>query len=192
LRIISGKARGTRLSTFSGCNIRPTSDRVREAIFSILYSRMGDLSGRRVLDLFAGSGAMAFEALSRGADHATLIDSSRQAARTIQVNAESCRLGDRIRFLLGSVPALLPRLAEEPPFDLIFLDPPYDQGLLTHTLILIADLDLLTPKGLICAEGSLRETVADAMSSLSRVDSRRYGQTAVHLFTYPEEGDAEE
>lgn len=183
LRIISGTARGTRLSAFGGRDIRPTPDRVREAIFSIIYSRMGELAGKNVLDLYAGTGAMGLEAVSRGAAQATLIDRALQAERTINNNAASCRLSDRIRFLRGEVAALLPRLAQTQPFDLIFLDPPYDQGLLSRTLEGIAAAKLLKPQGLICAEGSLRETPDDTIDTLIRIDTRRYGQTLVHLYT---------
>lgn len=189
LRIISGTARGTRLSAFGGHDIRPTPDRVREAIFSIIFSRMGELAGKNVLDLYAGTGAMGLEAVSRGAAHATLIDRGLQAERTIKNNAAACRLSEHISFLRGDVAALLSRLAETQQFDLIFLDPPYDQGLLSRTLHAIAAGKLLKPQGLICAEGSLRETPDDTMATLIRIDTRRYGQTLVHLYS---QGSAEE
>lgn len=189
LRIISGTARGTRLSAFGGRDIRPTPDRVREAIFSIIFSRMGELAGKNVLDLYAGTGAMGLEAVSRGAAHATLIDRGLQAERTIKNNAAACRLSEHIRFLRGDVAVLLPRLAETQQFDLIFLDPPYDQGLLARTLHAIAAGKLLKPLGLICAEGSLRETLDDTMAILIRIDTRRYGQTLVHLYS---QGSTEE
>lgn len=189
MRIISGTARGTRLSAFGGRDIRPTPDRVREAIFSIIYSRMGELAGKNVLDLYSGTGAMGLEAVSRGAAYATLIDRGVQAEGTIKNNAAACRLSERIRFLRGDVAMLLPRLAETQQFDLIFLDPPYDQGLLSRTLSTIAALKLLKPQGLICAEGSLRETPDDTFDTLVRIDTRRYGQTHVHLYS---QGSSEE
>ncbi|MDO3379994.1 16S rRNA (guanine(966)-N(2))-methyltransferase RsmD [Geoalkalibacter halelectricus] len=193
MRIISGAARGTRLATFSGKDIRPTSDRVREAIFSILYSRMGEFTGKRVLDLYAGTGALALEALSRGAQSAVLIDADRQAVRTIEANSRNCRLTQRIRILCGDVVTLTSRLTQEQPFDLIFIDPPYAKGLVERTLKNIADFSLLAPGGLLCAETSSREevpaTIVGTATRLVLADKRTYGSTSVHFFSHPDPED---
>ena len=125
MRIISGTARGRRLATFPGRQIRPTSDRVREAIFSMLLSRLETFAGKNVLDLYAGTGAMAIEALSRGAARAVLIDQGPQAASLIPGNLQSCGFDQRAHFLRTPVEQTLPRLSPET-FDLIFADPPYD------------------------------------------------------------------
>lgn len=192
MRIISGSARGIRLATFSGRDIRPTPDRVREAVFSILYSRLGELNGKSVLDLFAGTGAMALEALSRGAARAMTVDAGLQAARTIPANARACRLDAQLTHVRGEVAAVLPRLGGKQTFDVIFLDPPYGQGLLDQTLTRIAALGLLAPAGLVCGEAGSREAVAEAVGDLVRVDSRTYGSTAVHFFSHPAAEDTQE
>jgi 16S rRNA (guanine(966)-N(2))-methyltransferase RsmD len=186
VRIISGSARGRHLAVFSGREIRPTPDRVREAIFSSLFSRLGPLEGKKVLDLFAGTGAMALEALSRGAGRAVLVDQGTQAARVIPANIRTCGLGDRAVFRHADTLRELPRLAAEGPFDLIFLDPPYGRGLVPQVVAVVAELGLLAPAGLVCAEAARQDEVPEEIGGLRRIDRRLYGSTAVHFFSYPE------
>lgn len=181
MRIISGTARGRRLATFSGRQIRPTSDRVREAIFSMLLSRLETFAGKNVLDLYAGTGAMAIEALSRGAARAVLVDQGPQAASLIPGNLLSCGFDQRALFLRTPVEKALPRLSPET-FDLIFADPPYQQGLAAATLQLLARLPLLAPGGVLCLETAWSEELPDAVDLLQRQQMRRYGATAVHLY----------
>jgi 16S rRNA (guanine(966)-N(2))-methyltransferase RsmD len=183
MRIISGSARGKRLATFDGNSIRPTSDRVREALFSMLFSRLGDFSGRRVLDLYAGSGALSLEALSRGADHATLIDDGNQAAKLIEHNANTCRLQDKISLIRGQVLDKLVLTRSSAPFDLIFVDPPYDKDLLIPTLVKISELSLLAEDGIVCIELSSKETLPDRIGQLQCITQRRYGGSQVGLLT---------
>lgn len=186
MRIISGSARGKRLATFAGQAIRPTSDRVREAIFSILFSRLGAFEGKTVLDLFAGTGAMALEALSRGAARAVLVDQDPQAARLIAYNLKSCGLEERATLVRGDVLRVLPRLTEGR-FDLIFLDPPYRRGLAAEAIGAIAAQGLLAPDGILCAESESREEIPDSAGNLVREERRPYGSTAVHLFIHSPE-----
>jgi 16S rRNA (guanine(966)-N(2))-methyltransferase RsmD len=183
MRIISGSARGKRLAAFDGNCIRPTSDRVREALFSMLFSRLGDFSGRRILDLYAGSGALALEALSRGADHATLIDDGTQAAHLIEQNASTCQLQDKISLMRGQVLDKLALTRSSAPFDLIFVDPPYDKGLLIPTLAKISELSLLAEDGIVCIELSSKETLPERVGHLQCVARRRYGASQVGLLT---------
>lgn len=183
MRIISGSARGIRLANFEGNQIRPTSDRVREALFSMLLSRLGTFTERRVLDLYAGSGALSLEALSRGAAHATLIDQGRQSAALIEKNARACRLNDQIKLISGQVLERLPITQDSAPFDLIFLDPPYDKGLLTPTLEMISDLCLLDQDGIVCVEASSREELPERIGRLQINVQRRYGATQIFLLT---------
>lgn len=183
MRIISGSARGTRLANFDGDQIRPTGDRVREALFSMLVSRLGTFTGRRVLDLYAGSGALSLEALSRGACHATLIDQGSQSATLIQNNARACRLADKISLVRGQVLDKLRLTQSSAPFDLIFLDPPYNKGLLTPTLEAITDLSLLAPNGIVCVEASSKESLPDQVGQLETITQRRYGATQIFLLT---------
>jgi len=186
VRIISGTARGRRLAPLSGSDIRPTPDRVREAIFSILVSRLGALSGLSVLDLFAGSGAMALEALSRGAASAVLVDQGNQAAKVIPANIRACAFENRTEFLRGDVFKALAALPDGRCFDLIFLDPPYGRDLVPPIVSVISDRGLLAPKGLLCAETDRRDELPESIGPLRRSEQRHYGSTAIHLFTYSE------
>ncbi len=187
MRIISGSAKGKRLVTFPDRGIRPTPDRVREAIFSILYSRLGALEGRKVLDLFAGTGAMGIEALSRGASRGWLVDQGAQAAGVISSNLKICCLEERATFIRSGVLQTLSRLEREKPFDLIFLDPPYGKGLVQKVVAALADSEFLAPEGIICAESASQDDIPGAIGGLVRIDKRCYGSTAVHFFAYPEQ-----
>ena len=186
VRVISGSAKGKRLAAFPGGTIRPTPDRVREALFSILFSRLGPLEGKTVLDLFAGTGAMALEALSRGCRRAVLVDQSQEAARIIPANLKTCGLEERVTHIRADVLQILPRLKNEGPFDLIFLDPPYGRDLVPKVIKSACDLELLAPRGVVCAESARDDAVPETIGELIRVDERRYGSTSIHLFTRPE------
>jgi len=185
VRIISGSARGKQLSALRGSEIRPTPDRVREALFSMLTSRLGSLEGLRVLDLFAGSGALALEALSRGAASAVLVDRGEQAARVVPANIRACHMQDRSTFIRSEVLQALPRLGGIP-FDLVFLDPPYDRNLLSPVLTSLGRLDALARGGIICAETDTREEIPESIGPFVRIDRRQYGSTAIHLFSHSE------
>lgn len=186
MRIISGLAKGKRLASFTGGAIRPTPDRVREAIFSILYSRFGPLKGKTVLDLFAGTGAMALEALSRGCRRAMLVDEGRQSAAIIPANLKTCGLEGVATYLRADVLQALPRLEREGPFDLIFLDPPYGRDLVPAVVRSISERKLLAPGGLVCAESAREDEVPETLAGLIRIEERSYGSTTVHLYTHPE------
>lgn len=181
MRIISGTARGRKLVEFSGRGIRPTPDRVREALFSILSSRLGSFSGLRALELFAGSGAQSLEALSRGAAMALLVDSSAQALKVIAENINRCRCQSQTRVVRADALAILDTLKSEGPFDLVLLDPPYHQELIPQVLEKIDSLQLLSDDGIICAE-SASDEVINAIGGLKLLENRRYGSTAIHLF----------
>lgn len=182
MRIISGSARGKRLAEFKGTDIRPTPDRVRGAVFSILLSRIGSFAGKTVLDLYAGTGAMAIEALSRGASKACLVDQGSQSAQVIGKNLENCRVADRAAYYRSSVTGALEQLEGQKPFDLIFLDPPYKKELATQTLRILARQRFLAKDGIICAETDRSEEIPSEFDSLKRIDRRDYGTTSIHLF----------
>lgn len=186
MRIISGSARGKRLAALTGRTIRPTPDRVREALFSMIYSRLGNLEGKRVLDLFAGTGAMALEALSRGAERAVLVDSGRQSAAILPANVTTCGLDRQATFIRSDVQKALPRLADEGPFELVFLDPPYGRNLAPEIIAAVSDLGLLSADGLLCAETALQDDVPNHIGRLFRIEKRCYGTIAVHLFGHHE------
>ena len=141
-----GKWRGRPLEAPPGLATRPTSDRVRETLFSMLASRLGSLEDLRVADLFAGSGALGFEALSRGAALATFVESDRAASEMIRRNAD--KLGASVQLLTGSALAL-PR---SEPFDLVFADPPYAPGAGTATVQSVLKAEWLAPGGWMSVE----------------------------------------
>ena len=182
MRVIAGSARGRQLATFAGRDIRPTPDRVREALFSILYSRNGPPAGCKVLDLYAGSGALGIEALSRGAAHAWFVDSSRQALATIRENLERCKFTARATTLMRDVHEALPTLVGLGPFDLIFADPPYGRELAPRLLEGLAGWSLLAPGGVFCLETAAADPVPPQTGSLQRYDQRQYGLTMLHFF----------
>src|SRR5690349_5632379 len=125
MRVIAGEARGRRLTTPKSQRVRPTADRVKEALFNILVSRLGELEGMRVLDIFAGTGNLGIEALSRGAAYAVFIDSHRDSAELIRKNLEITRFSERAKLVLQDALAALKSLARsEAPFHLVFLDAP--------------------------------------------------------------------
>lgn len=134
MRVITGSARGTKLSSLEGDNTRPTSDRVKEAVFSMIQF---DIEGRAVLDLFGGSGQMALEALSRGAARATIIDQSRDAVNVIIDNAKKTHLFEKCRISAADYASFVRGAAGREAYDIIFLDPPYDSGLLPAALAAI-------------------------------------------------------
>ena len=166
MRIITGSARGTKLAAPEGEATRPTSERVKEAVFSMLQF---ELEGRRILDLFAGSGQLGLEALSRGAAHATLIDASRDAVAIIMENAKKTHLFDRTRISCADHAAYLRGAAGKTAFDIVFLDPPYASGLLPAALSRLAEYKLLAPGAVV---------VCETDSASDRKTSRRHADPA--------------
>ena len=155
MRIIAGEWRGRSIEAPPGMATRPTADRVRETLFSMLASRLGSFDELRVADLFAGSGALGLEALSRGAASATLVESDPRAIATIRRNAEKLGASERIRLLPGSALSL-PRFD---PFDLILADPPYESGSGTAAVAAVIAADWLAPGGWISVETSRTDEV---------------------------------
>jgi 16S rRNA (guanine(966)-N(2))-methyltransferase RsmD len=180
MRVIAGTSRGRRLAGFKGRDVRPTPDRVREALFSILQSKVGNFSGLRVLDLFSGTGALAIEALSRGAEAASIVESARASAIIIRENLERCRLADKAVVMIRD--AFL-ALRDFPPgsFDLIFLDPPYGRKLAERAISEISSLKILDRQGTLCAETAADETLPEKIGRLQIFDQRRYGSVMIHF-----------
>ena len=163
MRIIAGKWRGRTLEAPAGRDTRPTADRVRESLFSMLASRLGSFEDLRVADLFAGSGALGFEALSRGAAHAVFVESDAKAAAAIRRNAD--KLGASVQVLSGSALSL-PR---SDAFDLIFADPPYAPGSGTAVVASVLRAGWLAPGGWMSVETSRGEDVDGAGLELDAV-----------------------
>ncbi|QDO89164.1 16S rRNA (guanine(966)-N(2))-methyltransferase RsmD [Ornithinimicrobium ciconiae] len=180
-RIIAGEFGGRTLATPRGADTRPTTDRVREAIFSRIES-LFDLTGARVLDLYAGSGALGLEAVSRGGESVLLVEADRRTARLIENNVSELGLrGARVR--AEKVDRVLERGPGGEAFDLVLLDPPYPLGEenLAHTLGLLVAQDWLSRDALVVVERSARSPEPTWPEGLSAIRSRTYGETAIHL-----------
>jgi 16S rRNA (guanine966-N2)-methyltransferase len=182
VRIISGNLRGRRIAAVPGRATRPTTDRTREAIFNILGP---SVVNRNVLDLFAGTGALAIEALSRGARSALLVDNSRAALTTIRKNIANCGLAGVANIRHFDLHRRLTLLAASPNyFDLIFMDPPYKRCLVESTLDRLHDSGALAKAALIVAEHHVDEAFTPAAGLFELEDQRRYGKTLVSFFKY--------
>jgi len=177
LRIISGRLRGKKLQAVQGAATRPTADRVREALFNILALKV---SNAIVLDLFAGTGALGIEALSRGARYAVFIDDNKAALLTMRKNIEACRLEPFSRIIrwdiLGNLNCL--RVAK-PRFNLVFMDPPYDRAMILKTLHNLYISCALENGALIVIEHSLRETLPENIEGFQLLKRRKYGKTLI-------------
>jgi 16S rRNA (guanine966-N2)-methyltransferase len=179
MRIISGEARGRRLRAPRGAATRPTADRVREALFNVL----GGAAGLTVLDLFAGTGALALEALSRGAARAVLVDHAEPAVRVIRANLEALGYVARARVLRLEVERALRLLAREGArFDLVFVDPPYAGATAATVLAALGAGPLLAPAALVVVEHDAKNPPPDVAGALALRQRRRYGQTEVSLY----------
>lgn len=149
MRIITGSARGIKLTTLEGDDTRPTAERVKEAVFSMIQF---ELDGRRVLDLFAGSGQMALEALSRGAQKAVMIDINPDAQKIIKANAQKTKLYDRSVVLGGDCKKFIKGFAGKEQFDIIFIDPPYEAKMIPEVLNYLTKFDVIAPNGIVICE----------------------------------------
>lgn len=182
MRVIAGTSRGRRLALFEGNDVRPTPDRVREALFSILQSKLGGFTDLRVLDLFAGSGALAIEALSRGAASACLVEKATASAKLIRENLDRCQLSNKANVIIREALQVMPGLGTNS-FDLIFIDPPYGQELAKRALVEADRLSLLSEAGIICAETGADEILPESVGQLQRIDQRRYGTIMISFYT---------
>lgn len=182
MRVIAGEARGVPLRAPRGPGTRPTSDKVRGAIFDMLAA-MGAAMGR-VLDLYAGTGALAIEALSRGAGHADLVESSAAACTVIRQNLAQAKVAARARLIQGPVDRVLPRL--EGPYDLVLLDPPYAAADAAATLAALGELGLVGEESVVVYEHEKRRVPPPACGPLAVRTTRCHGDTCVTI--YAEEG----
>jgi 16S rRNA (guanine(966)-N(2))-methyltransferase RsmD len=178
VRIVGGQLSGRVLRAPAGAATRPTSEKVREAMFNIL----GQVDGR-VLDLFAGSGAVGIEALSRGAEHATFIDAAKPALAVTQQNLRELGLLDRATTQVGDAIAFIKRPVTAP-WSFIFIDPPYASDLAVRAAQALPR-DSLTANGVVVIEHDRRNAPPDALGSLVRTDDRRYGDTLLSFYEVP-------
>ena len=173
MRVIAGEARGRRLEALPGTDVtRPTLSQVKEAMFSIVQF---DLPGARVLDLYAGSGQLGIEALSRGAARCVFLDENREAVSIVMRNCKACGVFDRSRVNIGEAARFLSACREQ--FDLVLLDPPYRQGTLAKVLPDVARLT--APGGAVICESELEADLPDECGGLKKIKQHRYGTVLV-------------
>jgi 16S rRNA (guanine(966)-N(2))-methyltransferase RsmD len=177
MRVITGKARGTVLKTPEGLQTRPTADRVKEALFSIIQF---DVPGAKVLDLFGGSGQLGIEALSRGAKQAVFVDESDAACKLIRENLRRTKLESDARIIRSDYMAFLNSCHDK--FDLIFLDPPYAEVFLENAIKRISEIDILQSGGIIVAERPLGKEILWDFPGFSRSKDYKYGNCLLTLF----------
>lgn len=191
MRIITGSAKGKKLVSLEGDATRPTSERIKEAVFSSIQF---DVEGRRVLDLFAGSGQMGLEALSRGASKATFIDLSREAMDIVKQNAKTTGFFDRSHFLVSDWRNYIRKASGREQFDLVFVDPPYAMECCADAAKYLAEKELIIPGAIVVLESGEEEISLDdpRLSGYRSIKSTHYGKkTFVNILFY-EGGEAEE
>ncbi len=177
MRVISGSARGVSLKTPDGALTRPTTDRVKEALFSVIQF---DLPAARILDLFGGTGQLGIEALSRGAKHAIFVDHQEKACALIKENLRRTHLQDQASVIRSDYLAYLKRCRER--FDIIFLDPPYAEVFLENSLNCIAQIDILRSGGIIVTERPLGKELPFELPGFTRSKDYKYGKILITLY----------
>ena len=177
MRVISGTARGRRLNELQGMETRPTTDRVKEALFNIVQF---EIPGRQVLDLFAGTGQLGIEALSRGAERCVFVDQRRDAAALVRENLKLTGLGEKGRVIQGDSLAYLHTCREK--FHVIFLDPPYQSGLLEKAMETIAAFDILREHGIMVCESPLEQVLPELPQPYERGKDYRYGKIKLTVY----------
>ncbi|GAM11046.1 putative rRNA methyltransferase YlbH [Geobacter sp. OR-1] len=183
MRVISGTAKGRHLAPPADRRVRPTTDRIKEALFSILTSFFGDLDRLSVLDLFAGTGSLGIEALSRGAAKAVFIDNNKVSAALVKENLRSTGLSGSAEVIQADVIQALAKLDNQNrKFDLVFADPPYGMGLADKFLDKISATTLLAEGALVVVESGAKENFPLEERCLRQIDRRVYGDTALTFF----------
>lgn len=177
MRVITGSARGVQLKTPEGLVTRPTTDRVKEAMFSIIQF---DIPGASVLDLFGGTGQLGIEALSRGAQSAVFVDAGEPACRLIRENLKKTRLEGQIKVIRSDYMDYLSRCREQ--FDIILLDPPYAEVFLENALKCITEIDILRSNGIIVTERPLGKELLWEFTGYHRSKDYKYGNTLLTIY----------
>lgn len=182
MRVITGSARGRRLLTLEGTDVRPTTDIVKEAMFSIIQF---EIEGRRVLDLFGGCGQLAIEALSRGAENAVIVDASKKSIDVIRKNLELTGFEKKAVVVNSDAIAFLSRRSEK--YDIAFLDPPYSKGLLEQALLKISDV--MNLGGTVICEAPFTDEMPEKAGTFALKKKYRYGKTGLFVYRFDEEGN---
>ena len=187
MRVITGSARGRRLKELEGMETRPTTDRVKEGLFSAIQF---EIEGRKVLDLFAGTGQLGIECLSRGAASAVFVDRRADAVKLIRENLKITELQDRARVVAGDSMEFLKSLKER--FDIVLLDPPYAAGLLEPAIAHLTAFDILNPHGIIVAEHPAERSLQPPAAPYRVRRAYRYGKIAVTVICRDPDQENEE
>ena len=177
MRVITGKARGIQLKTPEGMLTRPTADRVKEALFSIIQF---DIPGAKVLDLFGGTGQLGIEALSRGATSAVFVDAREESCKLIRENLKRTKLEQESRVIRSDYLDYLSRCREQ--YDIIFLDPPYTEVFLENAIKRITEIDILRSNGIIVAERPLGKDLPWEFEGYTRSKDYKYGKVLLTLY----------
>ncbi len=185
--MIAGQARGMKLKTPKGMNTRPTVDRVKESLFNIIQPY---LHGSKVLDLFSGTGALAIEALSRGAISAVLADADRLSCEVIRDNLAHTGLKEKAMVYCRKASAVVLDLGQNgDQFDIVFMDPPYTQNFIQETLQLLVDNDIIVDGGMVVAEHHRQESVPEVLGCLVKARTQAYGDTCISIFVRESSAD---
>ena len=177
MRVIAGLSKGHNLKTPQGLNTRPTTDKVKGSLFSMLT---GNIAGKKVLDLFAGSGALGIEALSRGAEKCVFVDNAPEALACIKDNLNHTKLSDKAETIKSDSVLYLKRCCEQ--FDIIFLDPPYHMGLITDAVELICEKNLLKKGGFLSIETDAGELDGTRFDTLTCIKNKKYGRISLKIY----------
>ncbi len=179
MRVITGSAKGRRLETLLGDEVRPTTDKIKEAVFSIIQFQ---IQGRKFLDLFAGSGQMGIEALSRGASEAVFVDNRKQAVSIIKKNLNTTKLEDNAKVLNADSIDFLSMQSDK--FDIAFLDPPYNKGILQKSLELLPQI--MKKSGVIICENPVDEQLPKELEVFILDRQYRYGKIKITIYKHKE------
>ena len=177
MRVVSGTARGKKLKTPNGMRTRPTTDRVKEAMFSILQFH---LPGAKILDLFGGTGQLGIEGLSRGANSAVFVDQASDACKLIRENLQLTGFSDQCRVIQSDYQNFLKHCTEK--YNIIILDPPYAEEFLEKSLKIISEIDILQSGGIIVAEHSVEKVLSNNFEHFPMVKKYKYGNTFLSVF----------
>lgn len=180
MRVITGSARGRKLITLEGDDVRPTTDIVKEALFSIIQF---EIEGRRVLDLFGGSGQLAIEALSRGAENAVIVDLSKKSVDIIKQNLEATGFSKKASVICGDALSFLSRRTEK--YDIALLDPPYSKGIIEAALEKTAEV--MNEGGVIICEAPFKDELPERAGNFLLKKKYRYGKTGLFLYRAEEQ-----
>jgi 16S rRNA (guanine(966)-N(2))-methyltransferase RsmD len=184
MRVITGKARGVQLKTPEGLQTRPTTDRVKEALFSIIQF---DLQNAKVLDLFGGTGQLGIEALSRGAHECVFVDENNEACKLIRENLKRTKLEQKAKVIRSDYLDYLGRCREQ--YDIIFLDPPYAEVFLENAIKKITEIDILHSNGIIVAERPLGKDLPWEVEGYARSKDYKYGKVLLTIYRKAEHQD---